>query len=630
MIEADVQDVSSAIAIRAGMTMEAVDAEDPLAKLVGAIIRKRRGQPQASTRGGHGHWTADFFGLQRVSGFMESTEAVQAAVLERCGRGLLEEALFIEKSGVAFAAKMILLAQSTDERKLYAMFAADEAAHLDGISRFCTADASAASDNPFLVLLSELIEGADRSTLQLIVQVVLEGWGLSHYRALRDGCTHAPLREVLASILADEAAHHASGVILLDGRALEGDAEAQIYAAMARFPVAGPVRSPGRARRARGRARSAEQGFPSAHSRRARRASAQRCALRAFARPSPQNRRRSTHHRATRSQRLLPSPCNIGAGMTSPFSCAPTIVDDKKTYARLQINHKRNKQQDHTALLDEAAAAFNYQQCKDEFWNPESHSLCHGTPIWEQASATQRVLLNQLYWVAYYSQIISAEIATIFFNQTSAAGLYALEDFRLICDTLDLESAQERAHIAAFKKISDAVEHALFGERVFSWSMRGPYEETMVHSDAGPFRRRWKQLQLRTYGMLSSGNAFIACQYFTIRALRTLNGKIVQHQLAQYYANHADQANAPVPSAISHYHFQDESYHFNSSMLIAQDVLRSLAPADPVRASRGESGATRLPTRSFPLQCRDQWHLLVRSVAVSIRVSGASLAPLRA
>ncbi|MFH7029315.1 MAG: hypothetical protein ACHBN1_28960 [Heteroscytonema crispum UTEX LB 1556] len=43
--------------------------------------------------------------------------------------------------------------------------------------------------------------------------------------------------------------------------------------------------------------------------------------------------------------------------------------------------------------------------------------------------------------MAYYSQIISAEIATIFFNQISAAGLYAPEDFRLVCDTLDLEFA---------------------------------------------------------------------------------------------------------------------------------------------------------------------------------------------
>src|SRR5437016_9991921 len=111
-----------------------------------------------------------------------------------------------------------------------------------------------------------------------------------------------------------------------------------------------------------------------------------------------------------------------------------------------------------------------------------------GTPIWDQASAQQKVILNQLYWVAYYSQIISAEIATIFFNQTAGAALYGMEDFRLVCDTLDLESSQERAHINAFQKVSKEVELAIFGERVFSYAMRGPYAETMIYADTDKFR----------------------------------------------------------------------------------------------------------------------------------------------
>jgi hypothetical protein len=267
--------------------------------------------------------------------------------------------------------------------------------------------------------------------------------------------------------------------------------------------------------------------------------------------------------------------------MTSPFNTEDTLLADQKTVKKLKLNLDRNKKQDHTQLLDQASAAFDYAACRDSYWNPEPFSLCYGTPIWEQSSPAQRVILNQLYWVAYYSQIISAEVATIFFNQTSAAGLYALEDFRLVCDTLDLESMQERAHINAFKKISDQVEHQLFGRRIFSYAMRGPYDETMVHGDSDALRAHWKKLQLRTFGMLSSGNAFIACQYFTVRGLRTLNGKIVQHQLSHYYAKHPDQANAPIPSAISYYHFQDESYHFNSSMIISKDVIGSLKAPTP-------------------------------------------------
>jgi hypothetical protein len=267
--------------------------------------------------------------------------------------------------------------------------------------------------------------------------------------------------------------------------------------------------------------------------------------------------------------------------MTSPFNVEDTLLADEKTVKKLKLNLERNKKQDHTQLLDQAAAAFDFAACRDSYWNPEPFSLCYGTPIWEQSSPAQRVILNQLYWVAYYSQIISAEIATIFFNQTSAAGLYALEDFRLVCDTLDLESMQERAHINAFKKISDITEHELFGKRIFSYAMRGPYDETMVHGDSDRLRAEWKKLQLKTFGMLSSGNAFIACQYFTVRGLRTLNGKIVQHQLSHFYAKHPEQAKAPIPSAVSYYHFQDESYHFNSSMIISKDVIGSLKAPTP-------------------------------------------------
>jgi hypothetical protein len=254
------------------------------------------------------------------------------------------------------------------------------------------------------------------------------------------------------------------------------------------------------------------------------------------------------------------------------------LEKDQKTFKKLQLNHSRNKQQDHTQLLDDAAAKFNYQDCQNEYWNPEEFSLLYATPVWQQATTSQRVVLNQLYWVAYYSQIIAAEIATIYFNQTSAAGLYAQEDFRLVCDTLDLESTQERAHINAFKVVSNQVEQKLFGQRIFSYPMRSPFTETMVFADTNYFRRQWKKLQLKAFGLLSADNTFLACQYFTVRGVRTLNGKLVQHKLSNYYQKHPDKNNAPIPAKISYYHFMDESFHFNSSTIISHDVINFLKP----------------------------------------------------
>ncbi len=272
--------------------------------------------------------------------------------------------------------------------------------------------------------------------------------------------------------------------------------------------------------------------------------------------------------------------------LLDPENEGPFLSDDVTTWKKVAINLRRNKKQDHTEKLDAAAGAFAYDEHQSEMWNPERFSLCWGTPIWDQSSDDQKVLLNQLYWVAYYSQIISAEIATIYFNQTSAAGLYGIEEFRPVCDMLDLESSQERAHIAAFKKVSEQVEATLFGERLFSYPMRGPFDETMIFQDSGPFRRWWKRLQLRAFGLLSSSNAFIANQYFLVRGLRTLNGKIVQHQLSQHYTRfdrpHDEggqdrpKGDAPLPSQISYFHFCDESYHFNSSTILSHDVVCSL------------------------------------------------------
>lgn len=257
-----------------------------------------------------------------------------------------------------------------------------------------------------------------------------------------------------------------------------------------------------------------------------------------------------------------------------------TLSEDAKTMKRMEMALKKSKELDQTENMDLSAKIFNLTDCKDEMWNPEKFSLMYGTWLWDHSTPEQKIKLNQLYWIAYYSQIISAEIATIFFNQTAAAAMYGLEDFRIVCDTLDLESAQERAHINAFKVISEKYEEEVFGERIFTYPMRTPFVKTMLYSDLSKMQEWFRTWQLRTYSMLSSNSAFIGCQYFTVRGLRTLNGKIVQHQLSRYYTGHADQENAPIPSKVSYYHFMDESFHFNTSSVISHDVINSLPEAN--------------------------------------------------
>lgn len=166
-------------------------------------------------------WDAAFFGLDRVDAFRSAPATAQREILGACARGKLLEAYFIEKAGVSYAAKMTLLAETADERTLYALFCAEEAAHLDAIrAALGPVDESGWQADPFLGLLQTIVEEADRQTGQLVIQVALEGWGLLHYGALRDRCRHGGLRQTLAGIVADEAGHHGSGVALLRGEAL--------------------------------------------------------------------------------------------------------------------------------------------------------------------------------------------------------------------------------------------------------------------------------------------------------------------------------------------------------------------------------------------------------------------------
>lgn len=190
-------------------------------------------------------WRPAAFGLDVVHAFEQADEAVQRAVLAACARGRLVEAYFIEKAGVAYAAKMALLADDLDERVLYALVGAEEATHLDAVSRALgPVDEEGWQADPFLLLLRDLVEDGDRVTGQLVIQVVLEGWGLTHYADLRDTTAHPGLRALFARIVADEAGHHGAGVQLLKGvtlTAAQRRAATEALDAMLGMVQAGPV-----------------------------------------------------------------------------------------------------------------------------------------------------------------------------------------------------------------------------------------------------------------------------------------------------------------------------------------------------------------------------------------------------
>lgn len=211
------------------------DNEALRAVLASALKSRSALQPRRGERSS-AFWPAPHFGLDRVALFCESSEEERNEILRLCGRSLMAEAYFIEKFGMYFAAKMNLSSESDEERILYSLFASDEAMHFTWISNFISEDSIARyARDPFIRFLNEVLQKEDRLTLSYIIQVILEGWGISHYRALAADCRDEELTGIFENIIRDEARHHRSGVILFNEQEPSGDEIEKIVAVLARL-----------------------------------------------------------------------------------------------------------------------------------------------------------------------------------------------------------------------------------------------------------------------------------------------------------------------------------------------------------------------------------------------------------
>jgi hypothetical protein len=179
-------------------------------------------------------WDAAYFGLDRVTYFQQASIVQQRQILQITNRQLLEEAYFVEKAGMGYMAKMVLMAESIEERMLYSLFSADEAIHLSQIRGFLAVEPENTSD-PFFQLLAGLAESDDRAVLMFVIQVVLEGWGLSHYRSLAQDCQIPALAVLFTGFLQEESKHHATGVTLFQSVECTANQQAAMLAVLAQF-----------------------------------------------------------------------------------------------------------------------------------------------------------------------------------------------------------------------------------------------------------------------------------------------------------------------------------------------------------------------------------------------------------
>ena len=225
------------------------DSDSPLSRIVESHLKIRgRNRNFESGTDLDSLWDAEYFGLHRVGLFQKASPEQKREILAGCARNLLNEAYFIEKSGAAYCAKMILLAESTEVRQVYGLIAADEATHLQWVRPFVVETDRVEPNGPLLKFLSELIERCDRNSLAFLVQIILEGWGLSHYRSLSQSCQHEPLREIFHAIYKDEALHHHTGEVVFDPKEVESVEQNELireslrgYAAMVQVGPQGVV-----------------------------------------------------------------------------------------------------------------------------------------------------------------------------------------------------------------------------------------------------------------------------------------------------------------------------------------------------------------------------------------------------
>lgn len=216
----------------AAIELPHINDDSGLKKVLSAALPQ---QPRNPTVNNLPYWHASFFNLPQVKIFQEASESEQLAILQLTNRSLLQESYFIEKAGVGYMAKMVLLAETVEERMLYGLFTADETIHLSHLSYFLSTTEISNKKNSFLSLLTEVIEHADKAVLLFVLQVVLEGWGLSHYRRLAKECQYLPLAEVFRSFLQAEARHHSSGNILFHQISVSPSSKADIIDLLQQF-----------------------------------------------------------------------------------------------------------------------------------------------------------------------------------------------------------------------------------------------------------------------------------------------------------------------------------------------------------------------------------------------------------
>ncbi len=200
-----------------------------LQQLLESAFGKLTIEPKKSEFPNH-FWSEKRYGFDKSKSYLALDVQQKQRTLRHLTELNLSLSYFIEKSGHNYGAKMILLAKNQDEKALYSLFAAEEAIHQkEFINHMWFTPNKDIHWHPMLDVLGEVMCEGERNTLIYVVQVLLEGFGMSFYSGLGESCEFSPMRNVYSRILQDEARHHGSGVILANFYDVDQNEKEQIF-----------------------------------------------------------------------------------------------------------------------------------------------------------------------------------------------------------------------------------------------------------------------------------------------------------------------------------------------------------------------------------------------------------------
>ena len=313
------------------------------------------------------------------------------------------------------------------------------------------------------------------------------------------------------------------------------------------------------------------------------------------------------------------------------------IISEPKIAKHLKINERNyqlNKESNYTEKIQELDKNFDYSQNKNNYWSKPELSLFYGSPLYEQASESQKMALNHLYWAVMYEYIAASEGSTILYNDVTAGVFQSISGYDTLCESLALESIQERSHIHIFQKISYQTKLNILGSKALKFSFKSKSQGNSLQKWQG---YRFKKLQdllrldkfasqlnfssdkiycyllqtlfrqnfnyslylkdlesknrlpytpvngyfavafseplLRLFTFAWGSSPFLACHHYNYRFTGNMGLKVYEYDYVQYYRQLKSQGEfIPTPTLVSYYHFMDEAFHTSTSQLIGRDM----------------------------------------------------------